>query len=90
VWLIVSEPINQVYLRVYNPLLSKINFKLIDPSGNIGLRGETILICIYAHGMSDLDLGLNVDLINSYEINSYKPLTSTLTFDLDILYKCYD
>ncbi len=47
-WLIVSEPINQVYLRVHNPLLSRMNFKLTNQDGNIvDLRGETLYINLY-------------------------------------------
>ncbi len=47
-WLIVSEPINQVYLRVHNPLLSRMNFKLTNQDGNIiDLRNETLYINLY-------------------------------------------
>ncbi len=34
-YLIVSEPINPVYLRVHNPLLSRIHFKLTDQNNHI-------------------------------------------------------
>ncbi len=48
-WLIVSEPTNQVYLRVHNPLLSRMNFKLTNQDGNIiDLRNETLYINLYA------------------------------------------
>jgi hypothetical protein len=47
-WLIVSEPKNEVYLRVHNPLLSRINFKLTNQIGNIlDLRGESLYINLY-------------------------------------------